>query len=349
MDIKNTILNLINQGKSVKTAEIVKISGFSRAYISRTLKELQEEGKIMLVGKANQAKYIKAEKKKLAQEMGKILEIRKKIANKNISEDLILTDIQKNSGVFLNLSENIKRIIEYAFTEMLNNAIEHSQSKMIEIFMKKYEDTVSFDIVDRGVGIFRNIQKKKSLSGELEAIQDLLKGKQTTMPERHSGEGIFFTSKAADILTIKSFSKSLIFNNIVEDVFVKDSKEFPGTRVSFSISEKSGKDLKVIFDKYTDESYEFSKTRVLVKLQKMDSEYISRSQARRIMVGLDNFKVIALDFRGVDTVGQAFADEIFRVWHNKYPQIEIISENTNENIDFMIARSQGGHYPESQK
>jgi hypothetical protein len=42
------------------------------------------------------------------------------------------------------------------------------------------------------------------LKNHLEAIQDLLKGKQTTMPKSHSGEGIFFTSKIADNLTISS-------------------------------------------------------------------------------------------------------------------------------------------------
>ena len=54
--------------------------------------------------------------------------------------------------------------------------------------------------------------KKKNLNSEMEAIQDLLKGKQTTAPEAHSGEGIFFTSKVSSVLTIQSSHKKLIYS-----------------------------------------------------------------------------------------------------------------------------------------
>ena len=76
-----------------------------------------------------------------------------------------------------------------------------------------------------------------------------------------------------------------------------------------------------------------------IKLYKMDSEYISRSQARRILSGLYKFKTVILDFKGVETVGQGFADEVFRVWKLNYPDISIIPNNANENINFMINRA----------
>jgi len=47
-----------------------------------------------------------------------------------------------------------------------------------------------------------------------------------------------------------------------------------------------------------------------------------------------------LDFKDVDTIGQAFADEVFRVWKTKYPDISVIWRNTNENVLFMINRAQ---------
>lgn len=62
-----------------------------------------------------------------------------------------------------------------------------------------------------------NVQREKQiimtmrkLQTELNAIQDLLRGKQRTDPERHSGEGIFCTSKVADRLIIKGSDKKLI-------------------------------------------------------------------------------------------------------------------------------------------
>lgn len=177
------------------------------------------------------------------------------------------------------------------------------------------------------------------MSTKLEAIQDLLKGKQTTAPDSHSGEGIFFTSKTAKILTIKSETKKLIFDNILEDIFIRDVKNCRGTHVHFVIHKNSKIHLDKIFSKYTDSSYQFSKTYVTVRLYQLGSGLVSRSQARRISNGLDTFKSVILDFDKVDTVGQGFADEIFRVWQKKYPNIKIQPIHTNENVDFMIQRA----------
>ncbi len=174
----------------------------------------------------------------------------------------------------------------------------------------------------------------------LDAIQDLLKGKQTTAPRQHSGEGIFFASKVADLLTIQSFGKKLIFNNLINDIFIRDIKTTKGTKVIFSINPKSKKNLQQIFKNYSGEAYGFSKTKVAVKLYELRNEYISRSQGRRIMVGLEKFKHITLDFKGVKTVDQGFADEIFHVWQNNHPKIIITYQNASENVKFMIKRAQ---------
>ncbi len=339
MDIRSIILKKLSKKRQVKSSEIVKETGFSRAYINRFFKELENEGLIVRLGKARKTFYVKADKKSVAMAKLEILAVHYTLENKNLSEDLVLERIKKESGIFSDLPENISRILDYAFTEMLNNAIEHSRSKKIEIFFRRRENRISFDVIDKGIGIFNNIMQKHKLKSHLEAVQDLLKGKQTTAPKEHSGEGIFFTSKAADILIVQSSSKRLLFNNLLEDIFIEDVKQTTGTKVSFSISVKSKRSLKKIFDAYTDKSFEFSKTKAVVKLYKMGTDYISRSQARRILSGLDKFKTIVLDFREVKTIGQAFADEVFRVWKRNHPNIKIIEQNANENIVFMIKRS----------
>ena len=339
MDLKETISEKIKANGQIKTADIIKITGFSREYINRFLRELRNKGKIILIGRANKAHYILADKKNLQKAKSKILKIHKFLKNSNLSEDIVSEDIKRETGIFFNLKNNIKRIVEYAFLEMLNNAIEHSRSKNVEIIVKRDLDNIRFDIVDFGVGVFNNIMKKRSLKSRMEAIQDLLKGKQTTAPDSHSGQGIFFTSRIADNFVLESSNKKLIFNNIVDDVFVNDIKDFKGTRVIFVISLNAIKRIKNIFDKYSGEFYEFNKTEVNIKLYKVDTDYISRSQARRVLVGLDKFKVIILDFKNVKTVGQSFADEIFRVWKRDHPKIEVKTINSNENIDFMINRA----------
>lgn len=339
MEIKPLILKKIKAQGEVKVADIVKATGFSRAYVNRFFQELRDEGKIILLGKANRARYLLAQKELVARAKRKILDFHCILENKNIAEDVVLDKIKKETGIFFGLSQNTVQILNYAFTEMLNNAIEHSKSRVIEVSMKKEETMVRFDVVDKGMGIFNNIRKKKRLKNELEAIQDLIKGKQTTMPREHSGEGIFFTSKAGDMLIIQSSNKKLIFNNILNDVFIKNIKNLKGTKVTFTVGLKSKKDLEALFRQYCGDSFKFSKTEVRVVLYKTDSDYISRSQARRILSGLEKFKIIILDFRNLDTIGQAFADEVFRVWKNRHPHIDIQWKNANDNISFMIKRA----------
>ena len=234
MDIEHLILNQLKKKGGVRSREIVATTGFSRVYVNRFFRKLIASGKIVLVGKANAARYVLAKGGEYPWKKS-ILKIRQQLANKRLSEDTALQDIKASTGIFLELPPNIASIVEYAFTEIINNAIEHSRSPLVWIEMERDKRTLYFEVVDRGIGIYNNIRKKKHLKSELEAIQDLLKGKQTTSPEFHSGEGIFFTSKCADTLVIQSSSKKLIFNNLIDDVFVVTVKRTRGTRVSFSV------------------------------------------------------------------------------------------------------------------
>lgn len=341
MDVKERIMQKIKENGEVRSSEIVEETGFSRTHVNSFFRELREEGKIVLIGKANKARYIPASKQAMEQKKKEIKKFHRIYTNKGLAEDVVLSEIKKESGIFLDIPENVERILNYSFTEMLNNAIEHSQSDTIEVIIKRDSTGILFEVNDSGIGIFNSIIEKKNLSSEIEAIQDLHKGKETTAPEAHTGEGIFFTSKVADILIFKSGTKKLIFNNVINDVFVKDIKKIKGTKVTFTIGLDSQTELTSIFSEYTDrETYEFSKTKVVVKLYSLGTEYVSRSQARRVTAGLDKFKTVVLDFKSVETVGQAFADEVFRVWQAHHPEVSIIYRNANENIEFMIKRAQ---------
>lgn len=77
---------------------------------------------------------------------------------------------------------------------------------------------------------------------------------------------------------------------------------------------------------------------IKIKLYVSKLNYVSRSQARDLMVGLEKFKSVILDFDKVPTVGQAFADEIFRVFKTKHPEISIKPINMNETVAFMVGR-----------
>jgi len=98
---------------------------------------------------------------------------------------------------------------------------------------------------------------------------------------------------------------------------------------------------KKIFDEYTSDDFVFNKTKIIVHLAKdyLGHDFVSRSLAKRILMNVEKFKIIVLDFENVDNIGQGFADEVFRVFKNKNPDITIVPVNMNEEIEFMINRA----------
>ena len=57
------------------------------------------------------------------------------------------------------------------------------------------------------------------------------------------------------------------------------------------------------------------------------------------MARFDRFKEVFLNFKGVESIGQAFADEVFRVFRNENPDIKIVWVNTTPEVDKMIQRA----------
>lgn len=341
---KDQIVEIAKKKGCLYSSHLVKKFKVSRQYVNLLISALIEENKLIKLGSTRKAFYVLPSYAKAHQE---ILPLRytKSFKNKGLEEHVVLDQIEQMFPIFKNLPENIRSIFTYAFSEMLNNAIEHSHSIRIGVEASVPKKILSFIIQDSGVGVFRNVMKQRGLTSELEAIQDILKGKTTTMPESHSGEGIFFTSKIGDLFILDSFGYQLIVNNEIPDVFVKTVTQIKrGTRVLFQVSATTNRHLNDVFKKYTnltDESdYGFDKTEIIVKLYTIGGVYISRSQARRILVGLEKFKIITFDFDKVPTVGQAFADEVFRVFHHKYPHITLDVKNMAEGVKFMVERAQ---------
>jgi hypothetical protein len=219
---------------------------------------------------------------------------------------------------------------------MLNNAIDHSKTDKCEISVSLDVANIEFTIRDRGIGVYHSIASRLSLPDEHAAMIELIKGKTTTMPDAHSGEGIFFTSQAADKFTLRSHKIELLWDKFKDDIFVSRPRFSKGTLVHFSLSRSSRSKLETVFARFAPEEFdfEFSKTKIMIKLLK--PEYISRSQAKRLIVNLDKFRVVELNFKHVSQLGQGFADEVFRVFANKNPNTALQVTHASSSILAMI-------------
>ncbi|MGN4188661.1 STAS-like domain-containing protein [Burkholderia gladioli] len=232
-------------------------------------------------------------------------------------------------------------IWEYGFTEILNNAREHSQGTEVTICARVRAGCTSLWIDDNGEGIFKRIARLCKLPDERQAILELAKGKLTTDPDNHSGEGVFFSSRAFEQFEITS--GGLIFDHLdgEEDFLFERDKHKAGTRVWMGHGNHTKRTLKEVFDEFSvPDEYTFSKTVVPVKLARFGEEgLVSRSQAQRLLARVDRFKIVLFDFSDVETVGQAFADEIFRVYANAHPEVDLQPVHASPQVQQMIARA----------
>lgn len=192
------------------------------------------------------------------------------------------------------LPDNVQRICNYGFTEILNNAIDHSGGSSVLCWANIEENAVVLGIADNGIGIFEKLKLHFGLDDHRHAILELSKGKLTTDNTRHTGEGIFFASRMFDDFFIRAnhlgFSHSADGDWLIE---VKP-KEDPGTHVSMSIDIGSKRTAREVFDMFADPSSDdltFSKTHVPVVLARHGSdELISRSEAKRVLSRFQGFK-----------------------------------------------------------
>jgi anti-sigma regulatory factor (Ser/Thr protein kinase) len=257
-----------------------------------------------------------------------------------LAEDIVWrTDI---AAFVSDLPDNVVDIWHYGFTEILNNAIDHSAGKQVHVQVTKTATTTEIVVYDDGEGIFKKIQRELGLLDERHSVLELAKGKLTTVPDNHTGEGIFFSSRMFDDFAI--LSSNVYFSHKfdeVEDWILERQRFQSGTGVFMALSNNTSRTTKQIFDSFTsDDDYGFTKTVVPVRLtQYGDDKLVSRSQAKRLLVRIERFKTVIFDFDDVETIGQAFADEIFRVFKSQHPEVELRYLKANKQVQQMISRA----------
>jgi len=337
--LREFILKVPREEASFTASDIVRTfpRKISRQYAHRILRQLVEEGKLIRGGSTRGAFYALPEQ---AEQVG--LAVKLRLQNRGLQEDAVLDELRARLPPLNTLKRNVNEIFAYAFLEIMNNAIEHSESARIDVEIQMVRGQAKFVVEDYGIGVFRKVMSQRRLGSELEAIQDLLKGKTTTAPAAHSGEGIFFTSKVADVFDLDSFGRRLRVDNLIDDVFIVDAKPLKrGTKATFSMAKSSTRELRDVFQRFASEPTDpsFDTSEVKVKVYSAVSGYVSRSEARRMLSGLDKFRTVTLDFQGVQAVGQSFVDQVFRVFPRQHPDIVLRPINMDDPVAFMVERA----------
>ncbi|MCB2263149.1 MAG: DUF4325 domain-containing protein [Candidatus Thiosymbion ectosymbiont of Robbea hypermnestra] len=304
--------------------------GISRQAVNKHLQRLVREKALIRRGKTRNQSY----SLHTIENWQKRFQVAKDFAEDIVWRSDVAPSLQQ-------LPDNVFEIWHYGFTEMFNNAIDHSGGSRVTLRFQKTATTTELMIGDDGTGIFRKIQDELGLLDERHAILELAKGKLTTDPTNHTGEGIFFTSRMFDSFDILSGGTFFTHKFENDEDWILEIKSSQGTWVWMKLNNHTARTTKRIFDQYSSgDDYGFTKTVVPVRLAQYGGDkLVSRSQAKRLLARVDRFQTVILDFDDVESIGQAFADEIFRIFRNKHPEIELRATKANSVVKRMISRT----------
>jgi anti-sigma regulatory factor (Ser/Thr protein kinase) len=318
VSLRDFIISAIPDHPSDIVAYVVKEFKLTRQAINQHINVLVQEGLVEAEGHTNTRRY----------RLAIIRQYSDSFPLKGLDDDKLW---RNNLGKLLeNLPENIKTIWQIGFTEMVNNAVDHSGGNLVNITLQKTAIATEMFIEDDGVGIFRKIRNALGLEDDRHAVLELAKGKLTTDPTKHSGEGIFFTSRMFDHFHI--YSGGVFYSHNLdedEDWIMEEDRPTQGTVVYMSIKDNSKKTDKEIYNKFSlpRHDFAFSRTIVPVRLLKQGPEQlVSRSQGKRLSARFEKFRTVILDFKGINEIGQAFADEVFRVFPTLHPEVKLKAE-----------------------
>jgi anti-sigma regulatory factor (Ser/Thr protein kinase) len=329
MSDRERILALVARAGQVTSGTVAAKLKITRQAAHRKLQALAAEGALVLRGSGRGAVW----------EPSATATRRFRYTTAGLAEDRVYAELEEEVPVLRSLGA-ARSAVAYAVTEMVNNAIEHASAKAVEVVVQPRTKGLAVEIEDDGIGVFARLRRGLGLSSDIEAVQEVSKGKVTTDAAHHTGEGIFFTSKVSDRFELEANGLRWIVDNVRDDGAIAPAPARRGTRVRVELSLPLRQSLVDVFEAWTTD-HVFDRTRTVVKLFAYGVEFVSRSEARRLVQGLDRFREVVLDFGGVEAVGQGFVDEVFRVWAKQHPTVRLVPRRMNETVAFMVARGGG--------
>ena len=327
--LRTRALQLAAAGGKDVASTLVAEFGISRQAAHKHLTRLIEAKELIAEGSTRARVY----------RLGIIETVAKSYTRAGLSEDVVWREV--GTPIVKSLPANVSNIWHYGMTEMINNAIDHSESIRVHAGMTRTALYTTGWVADEGDGIFLKIQKALGLYDPRESILELAKGKLTTDPANHTGEGIFFSSKMFDEYDIRSGNLHFTHGPGTPDFLLERAADAPGTLVVMRIANDSPRISRDIFNDFAaPEEFSFDKTIVPVRLAQYEGEtLVSRSQAKRLTMRFDRFRTVILDFAGVDTIGQAFADEVFRVFQAGHEEVRMLPINMTPDVANMVKRA----------
>ena len=331
--IKRLLLEEIAVDSISPVAKVASLTNVSRQAADKQLRNLIAQGVVLVEGEGKASRY----------SLPVLAEQRKHFSlPQGLEEHVVWREVILPALV--GLSHNDLAKLAFGFNEIRNNAIEHSHGKEVMVRVVRNASTVTLQIVDDGLGVFRKVADSFRFSSLAQALFEVSKGKLTTEPARHNGEGIFFAARMFDAFMLTANGIRFLHNaNIANGWLAElDVQNTMGTVVSLVLTVPSAQTMQQVFDQYvaTKGDFGFTKTDVLLKFAQLEEKLLmSRSHARRVGLRFERFREVVLDFDEIETIGPAFLDEMLRVIPAKKPNTKISMRNVSDSLQGLIARA----------
>jgi anti-sigma regulatory factor (Ser/Thr protein kinase) len=327
LNVKLTALRLLAVSGRITSGELAAATAVSRQTAHAALKQLVDDGVVVAVGAGRGAHYVLSGFRSYRWDV------------RDLEEHRVWNDLVHDSALTGAVDPALS-VLQYGVSEMVNNVIDHSGSDEVKVGVSLRGNDITVSIEDTGIGALEKIRAAMQLDSHFDALGQMSKGKVTTDPERHTGEGIFFTSKAVDRFTLSANEIEWTVDNLAGDVAVGVSDDEPGTTITLTHGLAGTRTLESVFGEHTT-GLVFDRSRVIVRLFQHGDTFVSRSEARRVAAGLDRFTTVVVDFSGIRRVGQGFVDELFRVWASAHENTSLEPVNMNSAVEFMVLRGLG--------
>jgi anti-sigma regulatory factor (Ser/Thr protein kinase) len=319
-DLKRWITTGATQHPRDLGAAVAQRYGVGRSTAARALRELIDAGWLQREGRSR-PHY----------RPGALREVTATYALAGLDEQ---TPWERDFAPCLQLPVAVQALAHHAYTELLNNAIDHSGGGRVTVSMRCNGTHLHLLLSDDGCGVFERIRRAFGIDDPRLALLELSKGKLTTQPARHTGRGLFFTSRLFDVFDL--YANGLTYQHSHwqrrDWLSANPLRQQPGTTVFASVALNTTRSLAQVYEAHAGHggTVEFARTVVPLRLARLDDETLeSRAQAKRLAARFDAFETVELDFAEIPAIGQAFADELFRVFPQQHPGVVLKPVNMN--------------------
>lgn len=261
--------------------------------------------------------------------------------------DGLLEDLpwRRDFAPYFDLPAQVRRMVRHAFTELVNNAIDHSGGRQVTVSMRQTPAQVQLLVSDDGCGLFQRIEGSFAIGEPALAMLELAKGRLTSQPDRHCGRGLVVTSQLADVFDLRANAagfqrrawSAAKWHGMPPQAALVDR---PGTSVYLAIALDTQRTLDDVQQALSSkpDGHAFDHTSVPLSLiaGTSDGALTSRAEAKRVAARLLAFRQAEIDFAGVDEVGHAFAHELFSVFRRDHPEVELVPLGANPQVASML-------------